>query len=46
VLGIAPARDGKVHALTIEVAERGGPPASKRGEYRVFARSGYLAPAP
>ena len=48
-LGIAPARDGKVHALTVEVVEGGGPqaaPAPKRGEYRVFARSGYLAPAP
>lgn len=49
VLGIAPARDGKVHALTIEVVQSGGSqaaPPAKRGEYRVFARSGYLAPAP
>jgi len=45
VLGIAPAHDGQYHALTVEVADANGRP-TKPGEYRVFARAGYVAPGP
>jgi len=49
VLGIAPAEDNQFHALTVEVDSNGQQPDrshSKRPTYRVFARSGYLAPGP
>ncbi|MBZ5694523.1 MAG: VWA domain-containing protein [Acidobacteriia bacterium] len=49
VLGIAPARDGQFHTLTVAANENGGQPAAhqaKRSEYRVLARAGYLAPGP
>ena len=45
VLGIVPAHDNQFHTLTIEI---GHPDAAgvKSTDYRVFARSGYLAPGP
>lgn len=49
VLGIAPARDGQFHTLTVEVLDENGQPMtppSKRPEYRLLARAGYLAPGP
>lgn len=49
VLGIAPARDGQFHTLTVEASGNGGQPAAhqaKGSEYRVLARAGYLAPGP
>jgi VWFA-related protein len=55
VLGIAPAHDGRLHALTVELPRRSIESASStpatvkqsaRGAFRVFARQGYLAPAP
>lgn len=48
LLGIAPAHDGKFHALSIEVLDSGGaaPPGVNKTEYRIFAREGYLAPGP
>jgi Ca-activated chloride channel homolog len=48
VLGIAPARDGKFHALTVQVVPGGLASAKKRPKtiaYRIFARQGYVAPA-
>jgi Ca-activated chloride channel homolog len=47
VLGIAPARDGKFHALTVQVVPGGVASAKKRPKrpaYRIFARQGYVAP--
>jgi VWFA-related protein len=49
LLGIAPAHDGKFHALSVEVLETrsAAPPVGvKKSEYRIFAREGYLAPGP
>jgi VWFA-related protein len=47
VLGIAPAHDGKFHALTVQVLPSGAGSAkktSKKSTYRIFARQGYVAP--
>lgn len=49
VLGFAPSHDGKYHAISVEVAPPNGhfpKPKQKNVPYRVFARAGYLAPAP
>jgi Ca-activated chloride channel homolog len=49
VLGVAPAHDGQFHPLTVEVLDAGGQPMSapsRKPEYRVLAREGYLAPGP
>jgi len=47
VLGIAPAHDNHFHTLTVELGSSQSDPArTKRTEYRLFARSGYLAPGP
>jgi Ca-activated chloride channel homolog len=53
VLGIVPAQDGQFHSLTVQVAEDTGhssipatPSPAIRGDDRVFARGGYMAPAP
>jgi Ca-activated chloride channel homolog len=48
VLGIAPARDGKFHALSVQVVPGGVANAKKlpkKSAYRIFARQGYVAPA-
>lgn len=48
VLGIAPARDGAFHALSVQVAPGGAANAKKRPKkpaYQIFARQGYIAPA-
>lgn len=48
VLGIAPARDGKFHALSVQVVLGGVANArkqSKKPTYRILARQGYVAPA-
>jgi Ca-activated chloride channel family protein len=48
VLGIAPARDGKYHALSVEVFAGGSRKPKKRpkkSSYRIFTRRGYIAPA-
>lgn len=47
VVGIAPAHDGKFHALTVDVFPGGAvgstkPP--KKSPYRIFTREGYVAP--
>jgi len=47
VLGIAPAHDGKFHALTVEVDPGGAAHSSKsrkKFRYRTYAREGYVAP--
>lgn len=49
VLGIQPAKDGQLHALTIEVignADKSAISNAKTPAYRIFARAGYLAPKP
>jgi Ca-activated chloride channel homolog len=49
VLGIAPAHDGKFHALSVEVLAGRGQAANeppKKSPYRIFAREGYTAPNP
>lgn len=51
VLGFAPARDGQLHSLSVELAPAPaaggtGTPHGKHMEYQIFSRSGYLAPAP
>jgi VWFA-related protein len=48
VLGMAPARDGKIHSLTVEIAghEMDAQTPANKMEYRIFAREGYLAPGP
>jgi Ca-activated chloride channel homolog len=48
VLGIVPAHDNQFHRLTVEMSGGGQsePAGMKRTAYRVFARSGYLAPGP
>jgi Ca-activated chloride channel homolog len=46
VVGIAPARDGKFHALDVQVVPGGAPEKRpKKPAYRIFARQGYIAPA-
>ncbi len=48
VLGIAPARDGKFHALSVQVVPGGSANAKKwpkKPAYQIFARQGYVAPA-
>ena len=44
VLGIAPAHDGQYHALYGRGDGRETGRLAKPGEYRIFARAGYLAP--
>jgi Ca-activated chloride channel homolog len=44
VLGIRPAHDNQFHTLTVEMLGPSDRTPAKRTEYRVFARSGYLAP--
>ena len=49
LLGIAPAHDGQLHSLSVEVLDASGQPVSlpaKKPVVRVFAREGYLAPGP
>src|ERR1700675_1352597 len=51
VLGIDPQHDGRFHSLTVQVVERAvtgqpSPADAKNAEFRVYAREGYLAPAP
>jgi len=48
VLGILPAHDNQFHTLTVEMgtSSQSDPARAKRTDYRVFARSGYLAPGP
>jgi VWFA-related protein len=49
VLGIVPAQDGGFHALRVQVLDANGQsaaPRTKSGEFRIFAREGYLAPGP
>lgn len=48
VLGIAPSRDGRFHALNVQVVPGGAAdPKSRRKKlgYRILARQGYIAPA-
>lgn len=48
VLGIAPARDGRFHALSVQVVQGGAGNAKKRPKkpaYGILARQGYIAPA-
>jgi Ca-activated chloride channel homolog len=44
VLGIRPAHDNQFHTLTVEMVSPSDRTPAKRTEYRVLARSGYLAP--
>jgi Ca-activated chloride channel homolog len=44
VLGIVPAHDNQFHTLTVEMVSPSDRTPAKRAEYRVLARSGYLAP--
>jgi len=44
VLGIRPAHDNQFHTLTVEMLGQSDRTPAKRAEYRVLARSGYLAP--
>jgi Ca-activated chloride channel homolog len=49
LLGIAPAHDGKFHALSVQVLDNDGQPVPKEAKnsvYRIFAREGYQAPGP
>lgn len=49
VLGFVPSHDGQYHSLSVDLTSAAGhlPGGSrKKVEYRVFARAGYLAPAP
>ena len=49
VLGIAPQHDGQFHRLTVEIPDanpRSGSASKKSAEFQIFAREGYLAPAP
>jgi VWFA-related protein len=49
VLGISPGHDNQFHKLTVEVDSsynQRDAASSQRGECRVFARAGYLAPGP
>ncbi|HWF37836.1 MAG TPA: VWA domain-containing protein [Candidatus Acidoferrales bacterium] len=51
VLGFAPAHDGQLHSLSVELVSskalgRATKSRNKGAEYQIFSRSGYLAPAP
>jgi Ca-activated chloride channel homolog len=49
VLGISPQHDGLFHSLTVQMLGINGqpvPPATKKPDYRIYAREGYLAPGP
>ena len=49
VLGISPQHDGQFHSLTVQMLGSNGqpvPPATKKPDYRIYAREGYLAPGP
>jgi len=49
VIGIVPEHDGQFHTLAVQVLDNNTPASpngGKQAEYRVFARQGYLAPAP
>jgi VWFA-related protein len=49
VIGIVPEHDGQFHTLAVQVLDNNAPASpsgTKQPEYRVFARQGYLAPAP
>jgi Ca-activated chloride channel homolog len=49
VLGIVPEHDGRFHPLAVEVLGSSSRPSTSKAkgvEYKVFAREGYLAPAP
>lgn len=49
VLGFVPAHDGKYHSLLVELASSNAPltkPEKGRAADHIFARAGYLAPAP
>ena len=49
VLGFIPSHDGQYHSLAVELLARSGQsrkPGSRKPEYKVFARAGYLAPGP
>jgi Ca-activated chloride channel homolog len=49
VLGISPQHDGQFHLLTVQMLGSNGqpvPPATKKQDYRIYAREGYLAPGP
>jgi Ca-activated chloride channel homolog len=49
VLGISPQHDGEFHRLTVEPLDAAGQPLNAPGKkpaVRIFAREGYLAPAP
>ena len=49
VIGIVPEHDGEFHTLTVELLDSNclaAPNPSRQLECRIFARQGYLAPAP
>lgn len=49
VLGISPQHDGLFHSLTVQMLGSNGQPmalATKKPDYRIYAREGYLAPGP
>lgn len=49
VLGISPQHDGQFHSLTVQMLGGIGQPvlpATKKPDYRIYAREGYLAPGP
>lgn len=49
VLGISPQHDAHFHSLTVQMVGSNGQPlalATKKPEYRIYAREGYLAPGP
>ncbi len=48
LLGIAPVHDGKFHPLTVQLLDSSGTPyaANQKNSRKIFARQGYLAPAP
>jgi Ca-activated chloride channel family protein len=49
VLGISPEHDGQFHSLTVQMLGSNGQPvapATKKPEYRIYSRQGYLAPGP
>jgi Ca-activated chloride channel homolog len=48
VIGIVPEHDGQFHTLAVQVLEDNSPApnGARQPAYRVFARPGYLAPAP
>jgi VWFA-related protein len=49
VLGFVPSHDGQYHSLAVQLVARSGQstkPGSRKPEYQVSARTGYLAPGP